>query len=164
MSLYRQAGSLRPSRLAAGLAACALLGVVIGFAIGRSTASEGDLSDLVNDARSELTAAADALGLVDSHYTFQGTPQGTPSGSARRDLDVQRDGALAQAEAAGSILAAADELRAIDPARFEQAEAAISRLVESIRAEASPSEVSSEAATATAAVEALIDPAAEPDR
>jgi hypothetical protein len=112
MSLYRQASGSN-ARLVVAFAVVALAaGGIAGFAIGRSTAEEPTLAELVGDLQEELRPAEAALELVPLEY---GQAAGGSGG------ETEYAAALAQAETAVSTVAAArEDLAAISPERADE--------------------------------------------
>ncbi|HEX2387864.1 MAG TPA: hypothetical protein VHI96_02040 [Solirubrobacterales bacterium] len=143
MSLYRQSGGSgwRVALIAAAVAL--LIGGGIGYAIGRGTAPEPSLADQVADLQARLQPTLDGLALVPDHYA-----QGVKAGG-----EVQYEGAVQQATAARDGFAAeADDLQALDPAAYADAEQALGELHDAIEAREPPSQVSRLAQQAQAAV------------
>ncbi|MGI9021112.1 MAG: hypothetical protein ACR2G3_10420 [Solirubrobacterales bacterium] len=109
MSLYRQAGGSSARAVAIGVAVALVVGAVAGYLVGRGTAPEPTLAELVAKARQELRPALSALELVGIEYS----EAVGPTGEVRAETEL--DAAGAQAQAAADALAGATELEAIDP-------------------------------------------------
>ena len=135
MSLYRQPGRFGTRAIAGAAAVAVVVGLVLGFALGRSTAPDPSLADKVAGLRTALAPAREGVELVATEY-----PQAVRGGRvvakteyAAAKADVQRARAAVDAHAADlravgkaaalqralADLAAAVDQRA-DPARVRQ--------------------------------------------
>jgi hypothetical protein len=148
MSLYRQAtgASVRLVALAAALAL--LVGAIAGFAIGRSTADEPALTELIAEARAEVRPALNALELVTIEY-----PESIEGG--RVVAETEYDAALAAAQTAIDTLRASSDLEALTPSDYQDAQSATDRVASLIEDRAAPATVEKAARRASAAVESL---------
>jgi hypothetical protein len=145
MSLYRQSRGARGRAVAIAAVVALLGGAVLGFTLGRGTAPEPSIAEQVADLQARVEPALDGLALVPDHYA-----QGLEAGGS-----VQYEGSVQQAEAArDAFTAEADDLRAINPAGYDAAEAKIGELLAAIEARKPPAEVERLAAEAEAAVAA----------
>jgi len=123
MSLYRQAQGPSLRALAIAAAVALIVGGLVGYLIGRETAPEPTLVELVTEAREELRPALSALELVGIEY----------SEALRGDeviAETEYDAARSQAQLAADTLASASELRALDPRAVEAAEARVREVAE----------------------------------
>jgi hypothetical protein len=149
MSLYRQAGGRSAGTIVAVLVAGLLVGCLTGFLIGRGTASNPSLSELVADARAELAPVAAGLELVPVEY----------GGSVRDGRVVSpteyeaSQAAVARAEQA--LIAAGKDLRAINSAGYAAAVESTKHLSSAVEAKATAARVDSLARAASAKVEIL---------
>jgi hypothetical protein len=132
---------------------CLLAGIAVGFALGRGTAPDPALSELVAEARAEVQPATNALELVTIEY-----PEAVRGGRVVAESEYQA--AVAQAgSAADALAAAAPELRQLDPGGHAAATEAVDEVVRLVGEEAEPGVVEAAAEDASAAVEALAEPA-----
>ncbi len=151
MSLYRQTGgrSLRP--LFAMLLIGLLVGGLAGFLVGRGSVEEPSTAEAVADARAELAPVAAGLELVPIEY----------EGAVRNGRVVARTEyeatQAAAARAAADLLAASEDLRAIDPTGYETAEQAVDKLIEAIGAVVPPVQIEALTRAASARIESLAD-------
>ena len=147
MSLYRQAsGSSARVILAVALLAL-IVGGIAGFLIGRSTADEPTLPELVADLEEDLRPAGAALELVPLEY---GQAAGGSGG------ETEYAAALSQAETAvTTIEGARDDLDALSPERAERAAQAVEAVRAAVEDRAPVAEVERAAQEATAALGAL---------
>ncbi len=149
MSLYREARRSR-ARTALVVVVVALLAGLGGYLLGRETAPEPTLSELIPDAREQARPALSSLELVEIEYA-QGVDA---SGDVAAPTELEAAGD--HAAAAAAALDAAGDLSAVDPAGIDAAAGAIAELQAAIRAEATQAEVRSLVADARAAVEDLL--------
>jgi hypothetical protein len=153
MSLYRQSRGARGRAVTIAAVIALLGGGALGFVLGRSTAPEPSIAEQVADLQARVEPALDGLALVPDHYA-----QGLEAGGS-----VQYEGSVQQAEAAhDAFTAEAADLRAVNPAGYEAAEAKIEELLAAIEARKPPAEVKRLAAEAEAAV-AAASAISEPD-
>jgi hypothetical protein len=153
MSLYRQAsGASRRTLVMIGLG-CLLAGIAVGFALGRGTAPDPALSELAAEARAEVRPAINALELVTIEY-----PEAVRGGKVVAATEYEA--AVAQAaSAADALAAAAPDLRQLDPGGHAAATEAVDEVVRLVGEEAEPGAVEAAAEDASAAAEALAEPA-----
>lgn len=149
MSLYRQAGGYAPRMVVAALLAGILAGGLVGFLAGRGSVEERSAADVVADVRAELQPVAAGLGLVPIEY--EGALRDGRI-AAQTEYEAAQ-GAASRAEE--SLAAVGEEMRAIDPAGYEQAQQAIAQLSAAIDAIASPARVEDLAGAASARIDAL---------
>ena len=135
MSLYRQPGRFATRTISIAVGAALVVGVVLGFVLGRSTAPDPTLADKVAGLRSALAPAREGVELLATEY-----PQAVRSGrvvakteyaAAKSDVQRARDavdahaadlralGKAAALQRALADLAAAVDQRA-DAARVRQ--------------------------------------------
>jgi hypothetical protein len=149
MSLYRQAGGRSPRALAAVLLAGLLIGGLAGFLAGRGSVEEPSAAEAVADARAELAPVAAGLELVPIEY------EGAVRDGrviARTEYEATQ---AAAARAAADLLAASEDLHAIDPMGYEMAEQAIDKLVKAIAAVVPPAQIEALTRAASNRVESL---------
>jgi hypothetical protein len=149
VSLYRQAGGRGPAALAGVLIVGLLIGGVAGFLAGRGTAEEPSAAEVVAAARADLRPVAAGLELVPIEY--EGAVRGGEV-VARTEYEATQ-GAVARASA--DLAAAAEDLRAIDPAGYEAAVASIAALEQALAAVAPPPRIEALAGIASARIETL---------
>jgi hypothetical protein len=149
MSLYRQAGGRSAGIIAATLVAGLLVGALAGFLIGRGTADEPSLSELVADARAGLAPVTAGLELVPVEYG-----NSVRSGRVVEPTEYEASQA-AVARAEQGLTAAGTDLRAIDFAGYVASLGAVRSLSEAIDARSPDAKVDSLAHAANAKVEAL---------
>jgi hypothetical protein len=124
MSLYRQAGRAGARTLILAAVAALLVGLVAGFALGRSTAPEETLAAKVADLQRRVRPAEEGLELTATEYgqAVRGGRIVAPTEYQAAQADVRRAGA--------AIAAARIDLRALSPQRA----AALDRSVAAVRA------------------------------
>lgn len=149
MSLYRQTGERGPALLVAILLAGILIGGIAGFLAGRGSADDPSLSEQIDAARAELAPVAAGLELVPIEYEGAVTDGKV---TARTEHEATRGAA---ARARDELEASADQVGAIDPAGYEAALQAISRLEAAIDAVAPPIRIEALAETASTRLESL---------
>jgi hypothetical protein len=142
MSLYRQAGGRNTRALVAALLAGVLLGGLVGFLIGHGSADQPSAAELVADARAELQPAADGLELVAIEY--RGAVKG---GKVVAETEYQAT-VDAVSRVDDTLTASAEDMRAIDPAGYAAATAAVGRLANAVDAIEPPTRVEALARTA----------------
>jgi hypothetical protein len=153
MSLYRQATG--PSARVAILAALAALvvGGLVGFLIGRETASEPTLEELVADAREDLRPALGALELVGIEYA---------EAVRGREIvaETEYDAAVAQAQTARDVLDQAEALATLYPDEMRDARAAVLSVDRAVEQQAESERVAELVRDARQAVGEIEDAAA----
>ena len=132
MSLYRQAGraSARTVAIAAGVAL--LVGLLAGFAIGRTTAPKPTLADKVSDLRAKLAPAREGIELTATEYS-QAVRAGrvvAPTEYQAAQADIKR--------AADALASSRAELRALGVARAAGVERALAGLQSAVSRRADP--------------------------
>lgn len=151
MSLYRQAGGFSPRALAGSVLAAALIAALIGFLVGRGSVEDPSPAEVVAEARAELRPVAAGLELVPIEY--EGALRG---GRVVAETEYEAtQAAVSRTEAA--LAAAAEDMRAIDPAGYAAAIGSIRRLAGAIEAQIAIERVDALAQAASARVDALAD-------
>jgi hypothetical protein len=151
VSLYRQAGASR-ARLAVAVALAAVVGVAGGFAIGRASAPEPTLEELVSDARDDARPALSSLELVGIEYAQAVQPAGGVNSA------TEYEAAVDHAAAAASAIDGATALETVDPQAVEAARERLAELEAAIAEEAPPGEIDDLIGAARAAVEEITRP------
>lgn len=133
MSLYRQPGRFGTRAIAFAVAGAVLAGLVVGFALGRTTAADPTLADQVAALRGGLGTAREGVELVATEYP-QAVRGGrvvarTEYGAAQSDVQRARD----------TVAKHAADLRAIG--RLEDVQQALARLTAAVNQRADPAEV-----------------------
>ena len=144
MSLYRQPGRARPLLIAGVAVATLAIGLLIGFALGRSGREEPSAQQLVANLHETLRPLAAGLELLPTEY-----PQAR-AGSGNETAAVQGD--LGRIDAA--LREAAPQLRLIDPAGARTLDARIAAVHAGVRENVTPAQLTR---LATAAHDALAD-------
>lgn len=150
MSVYREPGRRRARAIVIAAVAALLTGGVAGFAIGRGTAGEPSLFELIEDAREGLRPALNALELVTIEY-----PESVRGGEvvARTEYEA----ALSQAQAATRFLSAGRaDLEPLDRAGFREAASRAAYVSKLIEQRAGPAKVKSAAAAASLSIKFLM--------
>jgi hypothetical protein len=150
MSLYRQAGRTSGRTLLIAAAVALLVGLVAGYALGRGTAPEATLADGVADLRTSLGPAAEGIELSATEYP-QAVRNGrivAPTEYSAAQSDVQR--------AQDAISGARADVQALDPARAEALDRAVTDLRAAIDAKRDPAQVEQLSAVAGAALAAVL--------
>jgi hypothetical protein len=149
MSLYRVAS--RRSRLFGLLvpAIALVVGLGIGLLIGRATAPEPSLSDVLADEASQIAEARTALDVLTIEYP-QAVSSPTEYGGAQADVRHAQD-----------ALAAAGDLEALDPSGYRRATALVAEVAAIVARKAPPAEVEARVRSADEALAAL--PGADSD-
>jgi hypothetical protein len=149
MSLYRVAS--RRSRLFGLLvpAIALVVGLGIGLLVGRTTAPEPSLSDVLADEASHVAEARTALDVLTIEY-----PQSVSS-------PTEYGGAQADVRHAQEALAAAEGLGAVDPSAYRRATALVAEVAALVERKAPPAAVEARVRAAEEALAAL--PGADSD-
>ena len=150
MSLYRQAGRTSGRTLIIAAVVALVVGLAGGYAIGRATAPKPTLADKVADLRSSLGPAQEGIELSATEYP-QAVRNGkivAPTEYAAAQSDVQR--------ARDAISGARADVQALDPARAEALDRAVSDLRAAIDAKRDPVQVKQLSAAAAAALGAVL--------
>ena len=150
MSLYRQAGRTSGRTIIIAAVVALVVGLVGGYAIGRATAPNPTLADKVADLRSSLGPAQEGIELSATEYP-QAVRDGkivAPTEYAAAQSDVQR--------ARDAISGARADVKALDPARAEALDRAVSDLRAAIDAKRDPAQVKQLSAAAGAALVAVL--------
>jgi hypothetical protein len=135
MSLYRQAGRASGRVIALVAAAGIVLGLLVGFGIGRATAPDPTLAEKIADLRSQLRPAEQGFELTATEYSqaVRGGRVVAPTEYQAAQADVDR--------AAKTVGAARGDLRALDPSRAAALDRAIAALRSAVRQRVDPAEV-----------------------
>ena len=150
MSLYRQAGRTSGRTLIIAAVVALVVGLAGGYAIGRATAPKPTLADKVADLRSSLGPAQEGIELSATEYP-QAVRDGkvvAPTEYAAAQSDVQR--------AREAISGARADVQALDPARAEALDSAVTDLRAAIEAKRDPAQVKQLGAAAGAALAAVL--------
>ena len=143
MSLYRVA-SRRRRLVGLLVAAIALVvGRVSGLLVGRATAPEPSLSDMLADQAAHVAEARTALDVLTIEY-----PQAVSSAT-------EYGGAQADVRHAQEALAAAGGLEAVDPSGYRRATALVAEVAALVERKAPPAEVEARVRAAEEALAAL---------
>lgn len=141
MSLYREVGRSRRAVAIAAVAAL-LVGVAAGYALGRGSAPDPDLSEQVAEVGESVRPALSALELVEIHYPQAAAGEETAVGAAE-----------SQAAAAVTALEAqASQLSALDPDAYGEAIDRTREVDDLVGAGAPPDRVATAAELADAAI------------
>jgi hypothetical protein len=134
MSLYRQVGR-RSGWLVVSATAALLVGLVLGFGVGRATTDEPTFEDAVADVQADAGRAADAIELVGIHYA-------TTEAAAREQLERAEE----------SFDEVRPQLQLLSPQETAAAAAAIQQLASLVGRSAPAAQVERAADEARAAV------------
>jgi hypothetical protein len=144
MSLYRQPGRVRPLLIAGIAVAGLIVGLVLGYALGRSGRKDPTAQDLVAQLHETLRPLAAGLELLPTEY-----PQAR-AGAGNETAAVQGD--LGRIDAA--LREAASDLRVLDPAGARTLDARVAAIRAAVREDVSPAQLER---LASAAQDALAD-------
>jgi len=150
MSLYRQAGRASGRTLALTAAGALVAGLLVGFALGRSTAPDPTVAEKVADLRSRLRPAEQGLELTATEYAqaVRGGRVVQPTEYEAAQADLGRvDDALAGARA---------DLRALSADRAGALDRAVATLRGAVTRRAEPAEVQRLSDAARAALRAAV--------
>lgn len=131
MSLYREAGRGRARTLVTTALVALLIGAAVGFAFGRSSAPEPSAAKIGAKLRSQLQPVKSGLVLIPNEYAEAFGGAGSEGAGV--------EGALDRIEK--QLVAAAPDLRGLDPKGVEQLSLALSRLKAAVARKAQPAEV-----------------------
>ncbi|HEX4690091.1 MAG TPA: hypothetical protein VH276_05330 [Solirubrobacteraceae bacterium] len=135
MSLYRRPGRFATRTLVIAAAAAVVIGLIAGFALGRTTASSPTLAEKLAELRERLVPATSGLELTATEYgqAVRGGRVIAPTeyGAARSDL----------ARVRATLAAARADLVALDRAGAEALDAAVARVDAGVRQRVEPTEV-----------------------
>jgi hypothetical protein len=145
VSLYREAGRGSARTLAVAVVIALVAGLGIGYAIGHSSAPEPSATELGAKLRNELRPVKGGLVLIPNEYAQAYKGEGVEAQGVQ--------GALARIEK--DLIAAAPDLRALDPKGVEQLDIAFDALKKAVSDKAPPAEVK-RAAERTSAVLATL--------
>jgi hypothetical protein len=150
MSLYRQAGRTSGRSLLIAAVAALVVGLLAGFALGRSTAPKPTLADKVADLRVTLGPAQEGIELTATEYgqAVRGGRVVAPTEYQAARADVTR--------AADAVARARADLRALDPARAAALERAVAALRAAVARRTDPPTVRRLSDAAAAALVAVL--------
>jgi hypothetical protein len=152
MSLYRQASRASGRTLALAAAGALVAGLLVGFALGRSTAPDPTVAEKVADLRSRLRPAEQGLELTATEYAqaVRGGRVVEPTEYEAAQADLGRvDDALAGARA---------DLRALGAERAGALDRAVAALRSAVMRRAQPAQVQRLSDAARAALRAAVGP------
>lgn len=131
MSLYREAGRGSTRTLVVVAVIALLVGAGIGFTIGDSSAPEPSATELGKKLRDELRPVKGGLVLIPNEYAQGFKGEGAEGQGATGALDrIEKQ-----------LIAAAPDLRALDPKGVEQLDIALDKLRRAVEQNAPPAEV-----------------------
>ena len=145
MSLYREAGRGSARTLAIAAAVALVAGLGIGYLIGHGSAPEPSAAELGAKLRSQLRPVKGGLVLIPNEYAQAYKGQGAEAEGVK--------GALARVEK--DLIAAAPDLRALDPRGVDQLDIAFDALKKAVSEKAPPPEVKKAAERTTAVLATL---------
>ena len=145
MSLYREAGRGNARALVIAAVVALLVGGAIGFALGRSSAPEPSAAELGAKLREQLKPVHNGLVLLPNEYAQAYKGEGAESEGVT--------GALNRIE--NQLIAAAPDLRALDPRGVEQLDMAFDDLKAAVKSKAPPAEVKQQVDDVAQALAAL---------
>lgn len=131
MSLYREAGRGSARNLVIVGVLALLLGGIVGYAIGHSSAPEPSAAELGAKLRSQLRPVKGGLVLIPNEYAQAFKGEGAEAEGVKGALDrIEKQ-----------LIAAAPDLRALDPKGVEQLDIAFDKLRKAVEQKAPPAEV-----------------------
>ena len=140
MSLYREAGRGSTRTLVIATVLALLVGLGIGYAIGHSSAPEPSAAELGAKLRNELRPVKGGLALIPNEYAQAYKGEGAEAEGVKGALDrIEKQ-----------LIAAAPDLRALDPRGVEQLDIAFDALRNGVNRKAPPAEVRQLAAKVSA--------------
>jgi hypothetical protein len=150
VSLYRETSRAAGRTLALVAAAAVVVGLLVGFALGRSSAPEPSLADRLDDVRAELKPARQGLELVGTEYpqAVRGGRVVAPTEYKAAQADVER--------VRSAVDGARDDLRALGATRAAAVDRAVAAVAAAVDRRADPAEVRRLARVADAAVVAAV--------
>jgi hypothetical protein len=150
VSLYRQPGRFAARTLALAASGSLVVGLAVGFGVGRAGAPEPSLADRVAELRRTLAPAEHGIELTATEYG-----QAVSGGRvvAPTEYDAAR-GDVSRTEAA--VTAARPDLRALDPGRAAALEAAVARMSAAVRTRSDAAEVRRRSDAAARALDAAL--------
>jgi hypothetical protein len=134
MSLYRVAS--RRGRLGGLLlpAVVLVVGLLVGFLIGRATSSEPSLADALKAPVAHVADARNALDVLTVEY-----PQAVSGGEVKEPTEY--DAALSDVRRAQDALGEADDLGELDPEGYRRATALLTEVADLVAQKAAPAAV-----------------------
>jgi hypothetical protein len=145
VSLYREAGrgTTRTLLIAGGIAL--VVGMLVGFALGRASAPEPSAADVVSDLRADLRPVAGGIELLPNEYAQAFRNEGAEAEGVRGALE-RIDKQLAKAR---------PDLQTLDPDGMKALDDAFAQLESAVQQKAPPSEVSERAQEVATALKAV---------
>ena len=148
MSLYRELGRTSPLRLALLAAGGLLVGLVIGFAIGKGASEEPSLEDAVAQVQEDIRPAVGALELVTIEYR-EGVKDGRVVARSEYDASLAHVGRAQEA-----LKEVAGELEVLGPEDAAVARRSLEELRTLVERRAAGAQVDAAAERARAALQA----------
>jgi hypothetical protein len=145
VSLYREAGRRNARTVAIAAVVALVVGLGVGYAIGHGSAPEQSATELGSKLRSELRPVNAGLALIPNEYAQAYKGEGVEAEGVQ--------GALARIEK--DLIAAAPDLRALNPKGVEQLDIAFDALKKAVNGKAPPAEVKKAAERVTAVLATL---------